>query len=889
MNINLKFINLKSLRMKLLITIGFLIVMIAGSGTIGLMAVAKIQKENAVLSNVAYPLNQIAIKLSDRMQKYHINILNLLNSKNSENVRSQIDSLKDAKSEFHTGMTKLSALVKQNKFPLNLNELNTAQNDFFQQAAKTIDAHLKMLTAEQKAAAKLSDFEKGYQNLSNAVMKLIYLSQMEINAKEESGKTQIQSGDATVEELGRIFNTLFTIDIPVANGGTMLQNYLIQLNGSVRVYTENQAIETGSAIRKEFETIVEKFEKSLKRLDDRLTNEESGRIYQQVETEFSGLKGLVLAENGLFDTYRGYLLLGETIKNSKIILKQVTLGFNTELRKISVHSNQFNERVQEKFDSMVTQSQQLIGAVVTVSVVVGLLAACLLTVSMKRSMNALIGFSKTIADGDFLVDDMHVTSNDEIGQLTHAMNRMKSNLKANFEEIKSGQERDRSVISGLHKAMRVIKKIGEGDFSHELDVASNDILGELSTATNQMKDQLKRSMERDKKTISGLHMAMDIIKKLANGDFSQELRATSDDILGELTTAVNQLIRQQRSLLLKIKESALNIESSSKEIATSNQDLSVQFNHQAAALEETAASMEQMNAIVQSNAQSAKSVSEISTTARVDVDENLDHLLSTVEKTIAANKETLDKLNTVNNQVVEAMGEIASRSEKISGITTLMNDIAFQTNLLALNAAVEAARAGEQGKGFAVVASEVRNLAYRSSKASKQISRLVIDSLTRIDNGRQLVDNSDQFLQEMSKETEQSLKGLMEESSKTLSGISDLITEVSESVENISLASTEQAEGIEQINKAITDMEQITHQNSAHVEENATASNIMAKEASNLMALVQVFKVSDYDVKGDTGMETGIPAVADRKPVGKASVGYPHAVTPQNIGQDDFE
>ncbi len=340
-------------------------------------------------------------------------------------------------------------------------------------------------------------------------------------------------------------------------------------------------------------------------------------------------------------------------------------------------------------------------------------------------------------------------------------------------------------------------------------------------------------------------MSRDIAQ--GEGDLTKRIDVAGDDELAELSDFFNQFLQRLNNLVIEIKKHAGNITVSSHEMATGNQDLSSRTHQQSSSLEETATSMEEINSIVQNNAEDAKNANEITKKAQQSVVTSRTELLETVNNSIDTNHEMLQNLQNTNTNVVDQMSEIMESSKKIEGIITLMNDIAFQTNLLALNASVEAARAGEHGKGFAVVASEVRKLAHRSAKASKEIGELIQTSLEHINSGQNLVKDGEQVMDEMRTKIETMLNKLKTESDSNLNGILQSVKEVSEVMENIKVASQEQAEGVDQINRAIADMDRITQENSALVEQNATASQNMAEEAEKLQELLNTFRVEDAE------------------------------------------
>jgi len=290
-----------------------------------------------------------------------------------------------------------------------------------------------------------------------------------------------------------------------------------------------------------------------------------------------------------------------------------------------------------------------------------------------------------------------------------------------------------------------------------------------------------------------------VMRKVADGDLSHSMAKDLQGDFAVMSDAVNKTLENLVDVVGKIRQSSGNIASASSEIAQGNADLSQRTEEQASSLEETASSMEELTTTVKQNADSAKQANQLAAGARNEA----------------------EKGGSVVGKAIEAMGEINEASKKIADIISVIDEIAFQTNLLALNAAVEAARAGEQGRGFAVVATEVRNLAQRSAGAAKQIKALINDSVKKVEDGSQLVDQS----------------------GKTLVEIVNSVKKVSDIVAEIAAASQEQSAGIEQVNKAILQMDEVTQQNGALVEQAAAASVALDEQAKGLDKLMDFFKI----------------------------------------------
>jgi methyl-accepting chemotaxis protein len=358
--------------------------------------------------------------------------------------------------------------------------------------------------------------------------------------------------------------------------------------------------------------------------------------------------------------------------------------------------------------------------------------------------------------------------------------------------------------------------------------------------------------------------AQNVLGCLANNDLTQEMTETYRGDLDKVKTSINAVVQNLSQTITTVREAVQAVSAGAEQITKGNEDLSQRTSEQASALEETSASMEEMTSTVKQNADNAKQANQLAIAAR----------------------DIADKGGSVTVRAVEAMGEINKSSKKIADIITVIDEIAFQTNLLALNAAVEAARAGEHGRGFAVVAAEVRNLAQRSATAAKEIKGLINESIQRVNDGSELVNQS----------------------GKTLEEIVSSVKRVTDIIAEITAASQEQAQGIDQVNKAIMQMDETTQQNAALVEETTSASQSMKDQAKELMGQMDVFVVNASE--GHAPVRTAVSsartaakaAVAATKPgLKKASFSAKPAETKQPVGvaagnghdrhkkDDDFE
>ena len=370
------------------------------------------------------------------------------------------------------------------------------------------------------------------------------------------------------------------------------------------------------------------------------------------------------------------------------------------------------------------------------------------------------------------------------------------------------------------KALACMQQFGEGNFEAELEQFPGK-QAYINTTVEQIRNNLN-ALRNDVQVLADaaeegrINVRADAARH--HGDFRK------------IVEVINNTLEMIVGPIAAVKSSADAINTAAKEIAQGNADLSQRTEEQASSLEETASSMEELASTVKQNAENAKQANQLATTA----------------STVAV------KGGNVVHEVVQTMSDISTSSGKIVEIISVIDGIAFQTNILALNAAVEAARAGEQGRGFAVVAGEVRNLAQRSAAAAKEIKQLISDSVEKVDGGTKLV----------------------EEAGRTMEEIVSSVKRVTDIMGEIAAASVEQSSGIDQVNIAITQMDEVTQQNAALVEQAAAAAESLVDQANGLMEAVSTFKVDEHSAARPSVSAAGVSA-ASVTPISQAPSAKP--------------
>ena len=426
---------------------------------------------------------------------------------------------------------------------------------------------------------------------------------------------------------------------------------------------------------------------------------------------------------------------------------------------------------------------------------------------------------------EFTLDGKIVDANENfLNTLGYSLSEIKGQHHSMFVDASYRQSTDYRMFwdklgRGEYDAGQY-KRVGKGGKEIWIQASYNPIIGPDGKPFKVVKyaTDITAQVRASEVLQAAVRQTQDVVGAAKENDLRQ--RIPLEGMSGEiqhLCEGVNGLLDTMSSIISDVADSAGTLSMAAREIAVGNTDLSQRTEEQAASLEETAASMEELTATVRQNAENAQQANKLASSA----------------------SDVAIKGGSVVAEVVQTMDGITQASRKIADIIGVIDEIAFQTNILALNAAVEAARAGDQGRGFAVVAAEVRNLAQRSANAAKEIKGLISDSVSKVESGSRLVDTAGKT---------------MEEIVQSVKRVTDIMAE-------ISAASQEQRGGIEQVNNAVTQMDKVTQQNAALVEEAAAAAKSMEDQTSAMSDMVGQFQVLPEFERGRAQPRTGNPVV----------------------------
>ena len=433
-----------------------------------------------------------------------------------------------------------------------------------------------------------------------------------------------------------------------------------------------------------------------------------------------------------------------------------------------------------------------------VSIVITCFGIFLIWRAVVRPLAAITSVTEAVAGGDLQRDIPYGERHDEVGALARAVRVFRDAAIAKEAlEAEAAVQRAQAEEQRLQNEAVQAKAVEEKHAHERAQAKAQNDMAEEQLNTARMQAQ---AAEEQGRVVALLASALGTI---SDGDLTVRLPDSMSGAYAQIRTDFNGMAERPHETVVAISNATRDVSNAAAEISNATTDLSQRTEEQAAGLEETSAAMEHISTMVKQNAGNAKQASQLANGTR----------------------EVADRSGTVVASAVDAMSRIAESSTKITDIITVIDEIARQTNLLALNAAVEAARAGDAGRGFAVVASEVRSLAQRSSQAAKDINGLITLSATQVQDG----------------------VGLVNQAGASLGEIVASIKSVAELVSGIAAASAEQSAGLDEVNKALTQMDTLTQQNSAFVEENAATAKTLEQQAA-----VTGQQISFFTLEGET-------------------------------------
>ena len=471
--------------------------------------------------------------------------------------------------------------------------------------------------------------------------------------------------------------------------------------------------------------------------------------------------------------------------NRKAFQKEIDAVVENDIKELAA--------VEQSIDAFKNWVFALVAATAALGLLIGAgLGVYIARFHLSRPIGRITETIRAVADGNFSVEVPYTDRKDEIGEMAGAVGVFKQNGMA-VQEASGREAIQRARHDELQGRMvAVVEAAANGDFSNRIDRDFGD--RNLDTVASNV-DRLMASVD------AGINEMRAVMSKLAEGALTHSMRGQYHGAFAELQTNVNGTMESLKQTIREVLDTSDSINGNINELGTSTNDLSRRTEQQAAALEETSAALQEITSVVRSATDKAQQAASMVTEA----------------------KDNAGKAGRVVGEAIAAMGRIEQASQEISQIINVIDEIAFQTNLLALNAGVEAARAGEAGKGFAVVAQEVRELAQRSATAAKDIKSLITKSGDEVHTGVKLV----------------------QATGAALSEIEGRVLAINSHIHSIADSAREQATALNEINQAVNQIDNVTQQNAAMVEETSAATLKLATEADRLVELISRFELEE--------------------------------------------
>ncbi len=689
-----------NLKVSLGLVFSIILLVIIAEGLAGIFFAGQIKDNVKVLIDVAIPLDKTSNDIVDKLQRYHVSVLEILSMEDAHKVTEKVSLMADSEATFQKSLDDLVELSSEQNMDLPLEDIQRVQEIFFRTGRDAIDAHFIKIEKEDTVKQGLVDFDNTRLMLNEHVQGLLNAAKSSMAKKEDRSRTLLLSNGTTLEDMSTLVKSLFNEDFPLLDGASQLSGYLVEMQDKARAYTAEGDAAKLEAMRKNFKKIVKKAKSRLKRMKRGLSTDEQRQSYEGIKKGIGDLENNVLGDAGLFAVHDALLAANATIRDLKIQLQSVTEEILAAYKKISEASNGINSEAQRDTGQNVENAKQFLGIMIVLGLVVGAVSTFLVVKRLLGQVGGepaeIVAIANEVANGNL---DLSFGGNKHQGILA-ALIVMVKQLKKSREEM---NENRKSTELKVRVQNEILSMVGESsdnvaanskEFARSSQFLSQK-LSEQSMSLEQVNDMISSIDAQSTTNAAHANQAISITAEARdsaeNGNARmkemvvamEEIKESSQEIL-KILDVMKDIAEQTNLLALNATIEAARAGEAGKGFGVVAQEVKGLAQRSSEAVKETAQLLESSSRNVENGGQIAAKTAEVldvivsSVTKVTELTEQISEASNAQAHSVGQAKTGLDNLNRETHKMKDQSEETASNAEQL---TELANQLATQLKL----------------------------------------------------------------------------------------------------------------------------------------------------------------------------------------------------------------